>query len=496
MASMSKAKVIPFPRANLPPKKGMQSVWLDSQHAIRHGDYYERPAALSFDSLRRMVDRTPVLGAAVFTRIRQIQRFCRPEHGDDPGFRIRHRDPDHEPDGDEKTSIEALTKFLSNCGWEWNPRRRKAMRRDNFAHFMSKLVRDSLTLDALSIETEQRNDKAKGIDGLYAVDGSTIRLCTEEGYEGDDAVFALQVAQGQIATAYTYEDLIYEPRNVRTDILSGGYGLSEVELMVQVVTGFLNAMSYNIAGFDRNQIPKGMLHLSGNFAERDLNSFKRYWNSMVTGVNNAWTLPVMVSQDQESKAAFERFGVDHDEMAFSRWMTFLVSMICALFGMAPEEINFESFAANKSSLSGSDTNEKLTSSRDNGLLTLLAYFESTFTDFIVADFSDKYLFEWTGLKQEDPAVTNDWRKLTLTLNEGRQSLNLDPLDGALGDAPLNPSLIGPWLQLQQAEGGDFGQPPEDGEAAPGEQAQGDEGDFGEPKASGDFGKSLPIYSLG
>ena len=28
---------------------------------------------------------------------------------------------------------------------------------------------------------------------LYAVDGSTIRLCTEDGYEGDDEIFALQV---------------------------------------------------------------------------------------------------------------------------------------------------------------------------------------------------------------------------------------------------------------------------------------------------------------
>ena len=41
---------------------------------------------------------------------------------------------------------------------------------------MSKLVRDSLTLDAAAIETELKAQRDLGIDGLYAVDGATIRL--------------------------------------------------------------------------------------------------------------------------------------------------------------------------------------------------------------------------------------------------------------------------------------------------------------------------------
>ncbi len=118
---------------------------------------------------------------------------------------------------------------------------------------------------------------------------------------------------------------------------------------VRVVTGYINAMSYNIKGFDSNSIPKGMLHLSGSYDDQDIKAFRRYWNAMVKGVQNAWNLPIMVSKDQESKATFEKFGIEFNEMYFSKWMTFLTSLICAIYGMSPSEINFDSFSGGNTS---------------------------------------------------------------------------------------------------------------------------------------------------
>src|SRR5690606_26466673 len=111
-------------------------------------------------------------------RIRQINRFCQiNESGHGPGFAIRHVDRNHQLTEDEQQSIQLLQKFFQHCGWEWNPRRRKRLRRDSFSQFMAKLVRDTLTMDAAPIETEFKRDRNLGIDGLYAVDGATIRLC-------------------------------------------------------------------------------------------------------------------------------------------------------------------------------------------------------------------------------------------------------------------------------------------------------------------------------
>lgn len=467
--ALAKQNVIPFPsRSARAGEPGMQSVFLDERRIEMLGDYYERPGAFNFDSLRMMAEKVPILAAVILTRQRQVKRFCRvQESGKGPGFAIKPKDAAAKLGEDEKRSIQLLEGFFTNCGWESSPRQRARLKRDNFSNLMAKLVRDSLVLDSAPIETEWKRDKRLGLDGIYAVDGATIRLCSELGYRGDDEIFALQVIQGNIRAAYTYDDLIYVPRNPRTDVMVGGYGMSETELLVQTVTGFLNAMTYNLKYFDSNTIPKGMLHLSGDYSEADLNAFKRYWNAMVKGINNAWTLPVMVSKNQESKAAFEKFGVDVDDVMFAKWMTFLTAIICAIYGIGPDEINFESFSASSTStLSGSDTEEKLVNSKDKGLRPLLTHFEDLFSDYIVSEFGDKYVFRWTGLDEMTPEQAWIEEQALSTVNEARKARGQEEVEW--GDCPLNQVVMGAYMQSKQSSGEDYGNPD-----APG-------GGFGQP----------------
>lgn len=454
--SLQKPNVVPFPSKSVQDgeKRGMQSVWLDERQIQLQGDYFEKSSNFTFDAMRMMVDRTPILSAVIMTRIRQVKRFCRANaKGLGAGFQIQLRDQrcGQRLQKAEQESIKALQGFFTNCGWEANPRQRQRLGRDSFSNFMAKVVRDSLVMDSAPIETEYKANRELGMDGFYAVDGATIRLCDEDGYKEDDELFALQVVQGNIRTAYTYNDLIYVPRNPRTDVMQGGYGMSETELLVSTVTGFLNAMTYNQKFFDSNAIPKGMLHLAGDYSQDDLNSFRRYWNSMVRGINNAWTLPVMVSKNGESKASFENFGVDVNEIMFAKWMTFLTSIICAIYGIAPDEINFESFTSGTSSLSGDNTEEKLINSKDKGLRPLLAHFEDLFTDYIVSDFGDKYEFRWTGLDEKTPEQQWKEEQAGLTLNELRKSRNMPTIDETWADAPLNSTVMQAWSAEQAAK---------------------------------------------
>jgi len=492
--ALTRANVIPFPSRNAELKKpGMQSVYLDDQRVHVMGDWYERPSAFSFDVMRTMVAQTSVLSSVIRTRVRQVQRFCRvSEDGKGPGFQVRLKDPSARAGKAEKESIDLLNSFFTNCGWERNPRRRARLKRDNFSSFMAKLVNDSLVLDSAPIETEYKRNRSLGIDGLYAVDGATIRLCTEEGYRGDDEIFALQVVEGRPRAVYTYDDLIYVPRNPTTEILSGGYGQSETELLIRVVTGFLNAFTYNTKYFDSNAIPKGLLHLTGDYSQEDIAAFKRMWNSMVKGINNAWTLPVMVSKNQESKAAFENFGVDVSDVLFERWMTFLTAIICAVYGMSPEEINFDSFSTRSGGLSSNDTEERLISSKDKGLRPLLTHFEDLFSDYIVAEFGDKYVFRWTGLDEKDAKQLWDEEKTLSTVNEARKARGQDPITDAWGDAPLNPALLSAWQTENQANSEDYGNPDEDpdfsgdgGEGHDGPPADGDDEGGGEDQGAED-----------
>lgn len=489
--SLQRSKVIPFPSNAIKERKpGMQSVWIDDMQINVQGDWFDRPGSFGFDAMRAMVEQTPVLNAVIMTRQRQIARFCRPQKGGKgPGFKIASKEKTENIDENEQQSMKLLESFILNSGWETKPRQRMRLKRDNLQNFMMKLTRDSLTMDSMAIETEWKRDKSLGLDGMYAVDGATIRLVSEAGYKGDDEIFALQVVQGQIRAAYTYDDLIYVPRNPRTDVMAGGYGLSETELLIRVVTGFLNAFTYNTKFFDSNAIPKGVLNLYGNYSDDDINSFKRYWNGMVKGVNNAWTLPVMVSKDAESKAAFESFGNEVNEVMFAKWMTFLASIICAIYGIAPEEINFESFTTGTSSLSGSDTEEKLVNSKDKGLRPLLSYFESTLSEYVIGEFSDKYELQFTGLDEEDEKTVWERKKMTRTVNEIRAEDGIEAVGAQWGDAPLNPSLVGAWQAEAQQSPEDYGTPDaQQGQGAQdaqdgqdfGQGNEGDNQDFGQP----------------
>jgi len=463
--------------------RGMKSVQIDQFSLNMQGEYWERPSLLSFDALRNVADQVPILSAVILTRQRQVQRFCSVNESDNdlPGYEIRHADKDHRLTRSEQEAIQKMHRFIANCGWETKPRERKKMGREAFPQLMAKLTRDSLTLDAAPIELEWKKDKSLGIDGFYAVDGATIRLTTEAGYRGDPDVRYLQVVQGNICTPYTYDDLIYETRNPRSNVITCGYGQSEIELLVKVVTGYLNAMTYNIKGFDSNAIPKGMLHLVGNYDQRDLAAFKRYWNQMVRGINNQWSLPVMVAKDEGSKASFEKFGVEFNEMYFAKWMTFLTSLICAIYGISPAEINFDSFSGGSTSpLSGSDTEEKLTASKDSGLRPLLSYFQGLLTDNVVGEFSENLVFRWTGLDPEDKDKRHERNKLTMTVDEmrSRDGLPKHP-DPKMGAAPVNPALMQVYMTGLQPEEGEDGE----GGADAGQPAMKD-GKDGKPAAAG------------
>jgi len=144
-------------------------------------------------------------------------------------------------------------------------------------------------------------------------------------------------------------------RNPRTDIWTCGYGYAEPEMIVRAATAYLNAVTYNAAGLDRNAIPRGILTLFGNYNQSQLNNFRREWRAMLTGAANRWTIPIMASRNKEAGHVYTPVDTNFQEMFFARWMTFLVSIVSACYGIDPTEIHFDSFTTRAASLSGKDT---------------------------------------------------------------------------------------------------------------------------------------------
>ena len=476
------------PRGPREPK----SVIVDEMNGnVMAGGYWERPGLYGNDHLRLLVEQMSLINGAIVKRQNQTGRFARTyERGRDLNFEVRRSDNQDPGQGKRGREEMALEQFALHSGWERHPVAMARLGREPITAVLRKGVRDLLTYGCWAIETiTTRNGRM--IDGISVIDASTIRLASEQGYDGDDSIIAVQVINGIPQTAYSYHDLVYTLLDPRADVRSGGYGYAPPEMIVKICTGWLNAMNYNMSGLDKNAIPKGLLTVVGSYDEKHKNAFKRQWNAMVKGVNNAWSLPVMFADNKDGGAEFMKFGVEFDEMMFSKWMVWLTSIIALVYGMDPIELHSESFSAGRSSLSGSDRAEALADARDTGLEPLLTLIEDTYTNGILARIDPDYLMRFNGLRPTDMAWEHEVQKLTMTVKQLKERQGIELTGEPWESAPLNPSLQSIYLQQLQAEqaaeqqaagGGAPGQPGDQPPSEPGAD-QGQDQQGGQPVAT-------------
>ena len=445
---------IPYKRVDTKTKGGHVSILHVNEFGVVLGGsgqsrYVEMPTAGGFPFLRHIINNVDIIKAVILTRQRQIENFCQRE-SDQSQFGIQYinKDGSRIEDGQRK-NVDVLHDWITNCGDESDPTKRKKLRRDNMRGFVKKFVFDSLGADACPVEIQRTNNGK--ISGIYNVPFDTIRLCTEEGYEGDDQIFSVQLIDDVPHVVYGYEDMVYEIRNPRTDLVVNGYGFAETEMSVRAVTAYLNSVTYNAAGLDRNSVPRGILQLFGDYHPRELSSFRNQFQAMLHGASNRWKLPVLAARNKDAGASYIPIDQNYDEMYFARWITFLVSIVCALFSIDPSEIHFDSFnAKNSSSLSGDDTAEKLAHSRDKGLAPLITFVQDFYNTWIIPSLDDTLRIRLVGLRSEDEAQKWERMKLTSDVNEMRAMDGRDPADiDIVGNAPTNPALMQAYMMEQQ-----------------------------------------------
>lgn len=420
-----------------------------------HAQYIERPGT-GFDFLRHVYHHIDLLKCITNTFVRQVTAFCLPESDPSPlGFHFVREDGEKITDRDT-AATRKLERMILDCGDEPDPRRRKRLRREDMRGYVSKMLTDSLVLDACPVETQMT--AGKKLSGWYNVAGDTIRLCTEEGYEGDDELMAVQVIQGIPRSAFSYADMAYDVRNPRTDLQAGGYGYSEVEQMIKVLTGYYNAINFNHAGMDKNSLPRGFITVFGAYNERASKDFERRMKAMMRGATNRFEVPIMYVDPEESggkaQAAAWTPMDKFDEMLFARWIVLQASLAGALYGMDPAEFHFDSFNVRGSSpLNHNDIADKIAHSKVKGLEPLIRFVQSHYNQWILPLVDNRYRLQFIGLQAEDADKKHERIKLASTVNEIREIDGRDPLPGSIGDAPVNPTLIGVYAQSLQGDGG-------------------------------------------
>lgn len=392
----------------------IQSVFFDPNDLSGNGKgFKDSKGILSFEVLRRM-GNIHIIRSIVNTRIEQIQNFLHFSEDDQKeGFTIRKKtslfkEGKKEISSAEKKKIEEIVEFLMNSGFneKWD-------NIDDFQTFVRKIAFDSLTLDQLAFEVVR--DKGWNIKKYRAVDASLIRFLDsvdpkqrerleDYRFRGYLPRFCMTWDEQILINPTTREPILYYPwelgfgiRNKSSDIRKNGYGTSELEILVELITGVLWSIQYNMNNFSIGSTPKGFINVkNANISDSNLNEFRQAWSQMMTGVRNAKRTPVINGIDLE----WIDLDKSNREMEYQEWAQFLVIMVCSVYRIDPSELGF-SFK-NQAQLFGQDGQKaRLQHSREKGLKPILIFLENIITKYIVSEIDEDYEFVFTGIEVED-----------------------------------------------------------------------------------------------
>lgn len=461
------------------PKRGVKSTLYDPfsiQYAL---GYKDRSYSLSYDILKRTARQLSIISAIINTRCSQVAAFSSPHRiTKSVGYRISHKDVAKLTTKGERQRIKELEDFIARCGAK-DPNPHNIYHRDSFEDFLRKIVRDSLVLDQACAEVVPDR---RGIPYEFlAVDASTIRIAAKDMPFGPDETYKyrpsvvdnsryetdmkhpfktmqlyaqdpkerpdyVQVINGQIENTFTRDELIFGVRNPRSDIYVQGYGYSEIESLITIITAHLNAEEYNKKIFSNGAAPKGLLNFKGdNFTPEQLEGFKREWKANMEGVQNSHRTVIL---QNELGIEWTPLTPTNQEMEYGKWLEYCIKIISAVFMIDPEELHFSlSGGVSQTPLFESSNEWKLKASRDKGLKPLLRFIAKLINDHIIAKIDDNYTFDFIGLdeltEQEKQEMRKEQVTTYMTLNEIRKREDLPEVKD--GDIVLNPT----YLQGQQ-----------------------------------------------
>jgi hypothetical protein len=420
--------------------------------------YKDKPYAMSYEMLKKTSFMVPIVRAIIGTRADQIASFCEPQSDKySTGFIVRKKQPFYtttplqQTKEEIKKSIE-ITDFILNCGTN------NSFESDDFDGFMRKIVNDSLTYDQMTFEVI--NDRRGKPHEFVAVDASTIRIADsydDDNYRKNDRDKILgyypsfcQIQDGNVSADFYPWEMCFGVRNPVTNIYSNGYGVSEIEILINTITSMLWSDEYNRKFFSQGSAPKGFFKIKGDTAINDgrLSQFKQQWQGMMAGVQNSWKTPVL-----EGDIDWVSLHQSNQDMEFAKWQEYLIKLTTAIYRIDPAEINFPLSGSSDAKPMFEGNNEaRLKHSKDKGLYPLLKFIQRRINKHIVSRIDPQYEFIFVGMDGVDQAteLEQDIKMMSnfMTIDEVRIKRGLEPLGEEKGGNTIGNSI---WYQGQQAQ---------------------------------------------
>lgn len=436
-----------------------KSFFIDPLEFNANLGYKDKPFSLTYVTLKRM-SKTPIINSIIKTRKNQVADFAEPQENKySTGFVIRKKPKggvEQKMDNKDKKIAFAITDFILKGGntSQWGY--------DDFDTFIRKIVEDSLVYDQMTFECV-RNRRGQ-LESFIATDAATFRMADSFFDKDYDNVFFqrhganvwkdrsdfgpkvhgyypayVQVYQNMKVNEFYPWELCFGIRNPSTSIWANGYGCSELEELINVVTSMLWSDEYNRRFFNQGSAPKGFFRVKGTNNEAALQQFKQQWQSMITGVMQSWKTPVI-----EADVDWIDLQKNNRDMEYSSWIEYLIKIACAVYSIDPSEIGWDISRSNgNGGLFEGSQEQRLKHSKDKGLYPLLKFLQRKLNKYIVEQINPDFELVFVGLNgltiEEELKMDIDKVNSFMTVNEAREKYEMKPLEG--GDAPNNSAFL-------------------------------------------------------
>lgn len=363
---------------------------------------------VSFAQLRGLADGYDLLRLVIETRKDQLERLP---------WSIQFRDKRKVGDEEDARIKEVRTRFLKPDG------------RLSWRQWSRMVLEDLLVIDAPTVYVRKTNGKK--LFALEPIDGATIApKIDDSGRVPLEGPAYQQVIKGVPACDYTATELVYFPRNLRTNKV---YGYSPVEQIITTVNIALRRQISQLAYYTEGNLPPILLSAPKEWSVDAIKDFENHFNAMLAGNLSARRKAKMVPDGTKPWVIQESPLKDQ----FDDW---LARITCFAFSISPQALVQMQNRATAQTGAEEATKE--------GLEPLKLWMKDFVDECILKGFGyDDVEFVWAEEEAIDPLKQAQVNEIyvnakVLTRNEVRKDLGRDPVEG--GDEfteapePVNP----------------------------------------------------------
>ena len=403
---------------------------------------------IGFAELRAFAQSYDLLRAAIETRKGQIERLQWTINPRDP--KLKRKSASVAPDMQKR--IDAITAFF-----------RKPDGFNNWKTWIKALLEDMLVIDAPTLYCQRTRDGQ--LFALEYLDGGTIKRViddwgrTPRPYRGPDGAMVYPAAyqavlKGFPAVDYSVRDIIYRPRNVRTNKV---YGFSPVEQVIMTVQIALRRQLWQLEYFTAGSVPDAFIGVPDTWTPDQIKQYQEYLDTLLSG-DPAQRRRLRVAPGV--KAQVMQTKEPEHKQDFDEW---LARIICYALDVSPQ------WAIK--AVGRAEGGQHSENAEQQGLEPTKEWIKGFIDPILEDEFASPDLeLSWVEEDETDPQkfetiMEGRLKVAGVTLNQFRDAFGLDPYDDPAADKPMVMTANGfvpidaNTIEGKQANIDAFGPPP-------------------------------------